>query len=63
MVAHPGPNFPMIAVESILVDMITTLVAMRQPVTPSTAIEAINSVIQGTFAEAEKREHKKEVLK
>ena len=63
MVAHPGPNSPMIAVESYLVDMFTTLAAMRQPVTPAVALEAINSAIQGTVAEAEVREWKKKVLK
>jgi hypothetical protein len=63
MVAHPGPNSPMIAIESYLVDMLTTLAAMRQPVTPAVALEMINSVIHGTVTESEVREWKKKVLK
>ena len=63
MVAHPGPNSPMIAVESYLVDMFTTLAAMRQPVTPAVALEAINSVIQGTVAEAESESMEEESAK
>jgi hypothetical protein len=59
MVAHPGPNSPMIAIESYLVDMLTTLAAMRQPVTPAVALEMINSMIQGTVTESEVREWKK----
>jgi hypothetical protein len=63
MVANPGPNSHMIAVESYLADMLTTLAAMRQPVTPAVALEAINSVIQGAAAKAEVRNWKKKVLK
>ncbi len=63
MVAHPGPNSPMTAIESYLVDMLTTLAAMRQPVTPDVALEMINSMIQGTVTESKVREWKKKVLK
>jgi hypothetical protein len=46
----------MIAIESYLVNMLSTLAAMRQLVTPAVAQEMINSVYKGTVSEAEVRE-------
>ena len=51
MVAHRGPVSPMIKVEAYLVEVILSLSAMRQPVTPPIALELINSAVKGTATE------------
>jgi hypothetical protein len=63
MVAHPGPNSPNDCSRKLFDGHFSTRAAMRQPVTPAAALEAINLDIQGSVAEVEVREWKKKVLK
>jgi len=63
LVAHRGTPSPMIRVEFCLVEIILSLSAMRQPVTPLVALELINSLVKGTATEQEILDYKLKNLK